>query len=589
MKRTNAKTSIWIFLLICLLFLTSVGSVGAEDDGPDLEPNVAVQERITLTLPEKPGNLEDIQKADQSFLPPGENSELMSWTILLDEDFDSDFPSPGWTISNYHPTKDFSWGTTSYRSVSGNKSIHPGGSGADAYDPRASGYDNDMYSLILYGPMSLVGATDAWMEFERWMDTEINDKVAVIASTDGLNFTGWTIYGDFTGWNFYSYSLSETSFRGLGNLIGEPEVWVGFYFQSNSSVTDQGVFIDDVVVRKTTSSAEPDGMMVSYSVTPDLYHPGDSYSSNRVYVNVGQSPCPSYTIREVLSENTVITPSDFVTNTLFMITPLDKNAVFDVDSTPTIPVSVPPGMYYAGVIIECSGDNDTSNNTAYYSNMIEVTPVGTGGIIFQDDFESDDLTSWTRYNPGKTGLSACSAGAINGDKGACFYRPAGNDKRRQLIDETPVNQDSFNVRFSFDINGLSMLDGERFRFMQVKMGAERPFFIVLKYQSGQYWIQLNTLLDDLTKVKTGWYLLSDAQRTIEVDWRVADAPGSDDGYALLYLDGVVLESLTGLNNDTITVDTLKVGYTSRLEGKSISGTFYVDDVVTSNGGYIGLP
>ena len=190
---------------------------------------------------------------------------------------------------------------------------------------------------------------------------------------------------------------------------------------------------------------------------------------------------------------------------------------------------------------------------------------------------------------GNTGLSACAAGAFNGDKGACFYRPDDNDKRRQLIDETPVNQTDFSVRFNFDVNSLSMQVGERFRFMQVKMGAERPFFIVMKYEGGRYLIQLNTLLDDLTKVKTGWIELSNLPHTIEIDWRASSAPAANDGRIKLYLDGDLYGVLDDLDNDTVYVELFKVGYTSRLAGKSISGTFYVDDVTTSSGGYIGLP
>ena len=81
----------------------------------------------------------------------------------------------------------------------------------------------------------------------------------------------------------------------------------------------------------------------------------------------------------------------------------------------------------------------------------------------------------------------------------------GTDKRKQLIDETPINQVKYNVRFNIDMNSLSMAEGTRFRFIQVSMGGYRPFFIVVKYQGGQYLIQLNTLRDDLSKVKTGGY------------------------------------------------------------------------------------
>jgi hypothetical protein len=226
------------------------------------------------------------------------------------------------------------------------------------------------------------------------------------------------------------------------------------------------------------------------------------------------------------------------------------------------------------------------------------SPVGTpdtgyadfsvSGYLFEDDFETGDFSLWTRFNDGKGWLYPCAEAAVNENYGACVER-GDNDRRKQLIDETPVDQTSFSARFNFDINSLSMSQGERFRFVQVKMGAERPFFIVLKYESGQYWIQLNTLLDDLTKTKTGWYLLTDSPHTIEIDWQASSTPGADDGFVELILDDVLLEALTGLDNDTIFIENFKVGFTSRLVGKSIYGVFFVDDVATSNAGHIGLP
>jgi hypothetical protein len=210
------------------------------------------------------------------------------------------------------------------------------------------------------------------------------------------------------------------------------------------------------------------------------------------------------------------------------------------------------------------------------------------GTLFEADFETGDLSQWTRFNDGDGWLYACNDAAMNGSWGACVAR-GDNDKRKQLIDETPVFQTSFNARFNFDINSLGMSEGERFRFVQAKMGSERPYFIVLKYESGQYWIQLNTLLDDLTKVKTGWYAISDAPHTIEIGWQASSAPGANDGYAELYIDGFHQETIGNLDNDTIYIESFRMGFTSKLSGKTISGMFYVDDVATSNAGYIGLP
>jgi hypothetical protein len=210
------------------------------------------------------------------------------------------------------------------------------------------------------------------------------------------------------------------------------------------------------------------------------------------------------------------------------------------------------------------------------------------GFIFWDDFETGDFSQWTRFNDGDGWLYPCAGAAMNGSWGACIER-GDNNKRKQLIDETPINQTSFAARFNFDINSLSMSQGERFRFVQVKWGAERPFFIVLKYDSGQYLIQLNTLLDSLDKVKSGWYVLSDAPHVIEIDWQASSGPGANDGFTSLYVDDVLLETLGNLDNDTMVVENFKIGFTSKLTGKTISGVFYVDDVATSNSGYIGLP
>jgi hypothetical protein len=278
-------------------------------------------------------------------------------------------------------------------------------------------------------------------------------------------------------------------------------------------------------------------------------------------------------------------------------------------AVPTSSSGCAPGKYVPGEEItltaapdsgwEVSGwsgtiDNDstaTTNTVIMSMNMTHfasVTYVASAAFLFTADFETGDLSQWTRFNDGGGWLYACGAGAITDSWGACIER-GDNDKRKQLIDETPVDQTSFNTRFNFDINSLAMGEGVRFRFMQVKWGAERPFFIVLRYESGQYEIQLNTLLDDLTKVKTAWYVLTDEPHVIEVGWQAASGAGANDGFARLYLDDVLLQELTGLDNDSLWIESFRVGFTSRLEGKVISGMFYVDDVATSNNGYIGPP
>lgn len=236
------------------------------------------------------------------------------------------------------------------------------------------------------------------------------------------------------------------------------------------------------------------------------------------------------------------------------------------------------------------GSTDLTNTVTMpaENHSAGVTYVESSALLFESGFETGDFSEWSRYNDGGGWMYVCSEAAINGDWGACVAS-GDNDKRKQLTDETPVYQTTFSTRFNLDVNSLAMGEGERFRVMQVKMGEERPFFIVLKYESGQYLIQLNTKLDDLSKVKTDWIPITDASHTIEVDWQAASGDGANDGYAELYVDDVLQEALTGLDNDTIYIDKFKLGFTSKLTGKVISGVFYIDDVATSNNGYIGPP
>jgi hypothetical protein len=125
--------------------------------------------------------------------------------------------------------------------------------------------------------------------------------------------------------------------------------------------------------------------------------------------------------------------------------------------------------------------------------------------------------------------------------------------------------------------------------MQFKTGPDRPAFLVMIYSGGTYYIQLNVKDDAGVKTKTGWIELTDEVHTIEVDWAAATSDGANDGYTEVYIDDVLQEAVTGLDNDTWVVESFRMGFTSRLVGKSISGIFYIDDVATSNNGHIGVP
>jgi hypothetical protein len=354
---------------------------------------------------------------------------------------------------------------------------------------------------------------------------------------------------------------------------------------------------------RATGLCEPDDLTYDgWAMTVTQYFPGACDATDLTIESISFSPTnpgpgEAFTVNVLVTNVGAVTAPTFVVDLYYDRTPTGcgdtgeiAKAISSLAVGESVLVDIPISGFTEGsyeidayVDINCVViEGDESNNG------FGPVPLKIIDFLFESYFETNDLSEWTRVNTGGGFLYTCTQAAINGTYGACVERGT-NNKRKQLIDDTPANETNFATRFNFDINSLSMGAGERFRFMQVKMGAERPFFIVLKYQGGQYYIQLNTKLDDLTKVKSGWHLLSDAVHTIEVNWQASSAPGANDGYVDLYIDDVLQETLGNLDNDTLYIDSFRMGFTSKLAGKIISGIFYIDDVGTDDAGHIGLP
>jgi hypothetical protein len=116
-----------------------------------------------------------------------------------------------------------------------------------------------MDSWLVHGPFSLAGASEAWVDFYFRNESEPGlDVLYWTASINNFNFyIGGSNSGDYAagpygnGYNLMRFNLRNVPT--LGNLLGQPEVWLGFIFQSDGSVTDRGPFLDDVrvVVERT--------------------------------------------------------------------------------------------------------------------------------------------------------------------------------------------------------------------------------------------------------------------------------------------------------------------------------------------------
>lgn len=192
---------------------------------------------------------------------------------VTDETFDvADFPNSRWQSFDLDGSVngEYYWDDVAYLiqgpscpSHSGLWSMWAADEGANGLDPcQGDSYANNMKSWMIHGPFSLEGASEAWIDFYYRNESELDrDKLFWGASIDGSTFYGISQSGSYTegpfgnGYNLMRFYLSNV--YTLGDLRGEPEVWLAFIFQSNETFTFQGPFIDDVCVAVERPTSAP--------------------------------------------------------------------------------------------------------------------------------------------------------------------------------------------------------------------------------------------------------------------------------------------------------------------------------------------
>lgn len=197
--------------------------------------------------------------------PGGPTPTPSGWEILVNTDFEGEFPTP-WTVYDDNGTTngEYYWGKRDCRAYVGGLAQVQGlgysgwavGAGANGAGLSCgSNYPNNARSSMEYGPFSLVGATAADLKFKLWLNTESDyDYVCYGASIDGTDFYGTCVSGNSGGWVDRTLDLSNV--YTLGNLLGQPQVWVVLWFYSDSSITySEGAYVDNIVLRRCPQGA----------------------------------------------------------------------------------------------------------------------------------------------------------------------------------------------------------------------------------------------------------------------------------------------------------------------------------------------
>jgi hypothetical protein len=169
------------------------------------------------------------------------------WQTVMSEGFEFSFPGSGWALSG-----ETTWGRDTFRHNQGSASGWCAGSRLAAPGP----YPNNMNARMTYGPFSLEDADSANLAFDRYLKSEqSHDYFTWGVSVDSLNFHGRAVSGDSASWVRESIDLGNVP--GLGNVCGESKIWIVFGFASNDSVTDEGAYVDNILLRRHRAGVVP--------------------------------------------------------------------------------------------------------------------------------------------------------------------------------------------------------------------------------------------------------------------------------------------------------------------------------------------
>jgi RHS repeat-associated protein len=176
---------------------------------------------------------------------------------------------------------------------------------------------------------------------------------------------------------------------------------------------------------------------------------------------------------------------------------------------------------------------------------------------------------------GDYGLSA----TIN-DQANLFAQHDGSTANDTLNEET-----RYRARFHVDPNSVNIGTLETIDLFIGFHGADPIFKVQLRDNSGTYQIQAGVYDDSLNYTYTSWYDISDHWTGVEIDWMASPQAGADDGHLTLWLDRTEKQTLSGVDNDTHWVDSVKLGAMGL--GTGTSGALYFDDFEARRYSYIG--
>jgi len=194
------------------------------------------------------------------------------WQTVVSTDFEGSFPGPWQVFDNGQYAGDYFWAKRDCRAFAGSYSGWAVGAGLQGGNLACgSYYPDDAESWMIFGPFSLEGASYAEMTLKLWLDVEYEyDYGYWGASLDGNQFYGVWATGNSGGW--YDVVFDLTDVPTLGDLRGEPNVWIALVLATDESVSHpEGFYVDNILARRYVGAEGQPGRTAAADVPVGLH------------------------------------------------------------------------------------------------------------------------------------------------------------------------------------------------------------------------------------------------------------------------------------------------------------------------------
>ena len=204
--------------------------------------------------------------------------------------------------------------------------------------------------------------------------------------------------------------------------------------------------------------------------------------------------------------------------------------------------------------------------------------------IFADGFEAGNLSAWSPNVTDGGNLSVGTAAKLVGSFG--LQALINDNNPIYATDERPTAEPRYRARFYFDPNLITMTNGNAHYIFSGLNAAGTAVLQVELRKSSKYQIRAALVNDSTSFTSSNWFTISDAPHPIEVYWRASTAAGANNGGLTLWIDGVQQANLTGIDNDTRRIDSVRLGAVAGID-TGTRGTYYFDAFASRRQTYIG--